>query len=112
MTGASSGIGRATAVRYAHNSVRLALTGRDASRLQDTARRCVEAGLKTSDVSIVVVVVDCDSVTRTKSMCVRYDSLGVGYQDINGGAALPNARIRFATDAGHSCSQCCCCCCC
>ena len=82
MTGASSGIGRATAVRYAHNGVRLALTGRDASRLQDTARRCVEAGLKTSDVSIVVVVVvDCDSVTRTKSMCVRYDSLGVGYQD-------------------------------
>jgi len=44
ITGASSGIGAALALAYAAPGVRLALCGRDAERLEDTAVRCRAAG--------------------------------------------------------------------
>lgn len=44
ITGASSGIGEALAVRYAAPGVRLALTGRDGARLDAVADRCRAAG--------------------------------------------------------------------
>jgi short-subunit dehydrogenase len=44
ITGASSGIGAALAVHYARPGVRLALTGRDAARLEAVAERCRGAG--------------------------------------------------------------------
>lgn len=40
ITGASSGLGRALAVAIARPRVRLALAGRDAARLEETARSC------------------------------------------------------------------------
>ncbi len=44
ITGASSGIGAALAEAYAAPGVRLALCGRNAERLEDTAARCRAAG--------------------------------------------------------------------
>jgi short-subunit dehydrogenase len=44
ITGASSGIGRALAIRYARAGVTLGLTGRSASRLQDVAAECRRLG--------------------------------------------------------------------
>ena len=44
ITGASSGLGAALARRYAAPGIVLALTGRDAARLQAVADRCREAG--------------------------------------------------------------------
>jgi short-subunit dehydrogenase len=44
LTGASSGIGRALALAYARPGVTLALTGRDAARLDAVAAECVAAG--------------------------------------------------------------------
>ncbi|MDE2362067.1 MAG: SDR family NAD(P)-dependent oxidoreductase [Hyphomicrobiales bacterium] len=44
ITGASSGIGRAVAVEYAGQGVRLVLVGRDAARLEATAARCRDKG--------------------------------------------------------------------
>lgn len=44
ITGASSGIGAALALRYAEPGVCLALTGRDAARLAAVAERCRAAG--------------------------------------------------------------------
>ncbi|KAI4468529.1 hypothetical protein MML48_2g00014377 [Holotrichia oblita] len=42
ITGASSGIGAATAVRFASESAKLALTGRNLENLQVTAQKCQE----------------------------------------------------------------------
>jgi short-subunit dehydrogenase len=44
ITGASSGIGRALALRYAHDGARLGLLGRDDARLEETCERCRKAG--------------------------------------------------------------------
>jgi short-subunit dehydrogenase len=44
VTGASSGIGRALALRYAGEGARLGLTGRDQSRLDAVAAECRKAG--------------------------------------------------------------------
>jgi short-subunit dehydrogenase len=52
ITGASSGIGRALALHYAADGRRLALFGRDVSRLQAVAEQCRRRG---ADVSIDAV---------------------------------------------------------
>jgi len=44
ITGASSGIGAALALHYAGPGIRLALSGRDPSRLAEIARRCTARG--------------------------------------------------------------------
>jgi short-subunit dehydrogenase len=44
ITGASSGIGRALALAYAHDRASLVLLGRDQDRLQQTAHQCLNAG--------------------------------------------------------------------
>ena len=49
--GASSGIGATCAVEFAKWGAKLALTGRDQARLENTAAKCKEQGLKSSDVS-------------------------------------------------------------
>ncbi len=45
VTGASSGIGRAVAIRLAERGVHVALNGRNEERLEETRRACEEAGV-------------------------------------------------------------------
>ena len=52
ITGASSGIGRALALRYAQDGARLSLFGRDAARLEASAKACRDKG---ADVASFVV---------------------------------------------------------
>ncbi len=52
ITGASSGIGRALALRYARDGARLSLLGRDVARLESVARACRDKG---ADVATLVV---------------------------------------------------------
>ncbi|MFY9629297.1 MAG: SDR family NAD(P)-dependent oxidoreductase [Methylocystis sp.] len=54
ITGASSGIGRALALRYAAPDTRLTLLGRDAARLESVARDCRDRGA-TVETAIVEV---------------------------------------------------------
>ncbi|CAH1266491.1 DHRS2 [Branchiostoma lanceolatum] len=63
ITGASSGIGKGTAVEFAQLGAHLALTGRNHENLQSTAKACVEAG--TLQDKIVLVTGDiCDEQVR------------------------------------------------
>ncbi len=50
--GASSGIGRATAVEFAKHGVKVAIAGRNAERLEETAQLCYKEGLKEKDVNM------------------------------------------------------------
>lgn len=60
ITGASSGIGEALALRYAQDGVKLILSGRDAVRLESVASRCREFG---ADVDAQVI-----NVTNREAM--------------------------------------------
>ena len=51
-TGASSGIGAATAVQFARQGIRLALHGRNMERLSDVKKQCLQEGLAENDVCI------------------------------------------------------------
>ncbi|XP_078664649.1 3-oxoacyl-[acyl-carrier-protein] reductase FabG-like isoform X1 [Branchiostoma floridae x Branchiostoma belcheri] len=63
ITGASSGIGKGTAVEFAQLGAHLALTGRNQENLQATAKACVEAG--TPEDKILLVTGDiCDDELR------------------------------------------------
>ena len=54
LPGSSAGIGAGVAVYLAARGARLSLTGRDVGKLKGVAQRCVEAGLKETDVRGVV----------------------------------------------------------
>ena len=54
ITGASSGIGRALALRYARERARLSLFGRDATRLEATVEACRAAGATVESFSVDV----------------------------------------------------------
>lgn len=49
--GASSGIGRATALLFAKHKYQLSLTGRNETALKDVARECIQQGITENDVS-------------------------------------------------------------
>jgi short-subunit dehydrogenase len=53
ITGASSGIGEALAVRFAREQVNLVLSARREDQLQRVAKRCIEAGLNATQILIL-----------------------------------------------------------
>jgi len=62
--GASSGIGKGTAVEFAGLGAHLALTGRNQENLQATADACVEAGTPQDKVFVFL----CHSLTLCRFM--------------------------------------------
>ncbi len=56
MTGATSGIGHATALRFAREGARLALVGRDAASLKETAARVASLGAEAVEIQADVII--------------------------------------------------------
>lgn len=70
ITGASSGIGAALADAYAGADVRLALTGRDATRLEDVAARCRARGAE-----VVAQIIDVADQQAMASFIAELDDV-------------------------------------
>lgn len=73
ITGASSGIGRGTAIYFASLGARLALTGRVQSALEQTKQECVAAGLPSENVFLSCgdLTVDSD-LERVFKECIGH----------------------------------------
>lgn len=81
ISGASSGIGAALALAYARDRARLALGGRDRSRLEDVARRCRALG---ADVATEIVDVT-DRATTAAWVAASEADLVIANAGISGG---------------------------
>lgn len=75
ITGASSGIGRALALRYAQDGVLLALSGRDKERLDDVAQLCRNLGAEVD--ARVICVSDRDAMDQWVREVDVHRSLGL-----------------------------------
>lgn len=94
ITGASSGIGRALALRYAEPSRSLALFGRDAGRLEEVAQDCRARGAEV-ELSIVDVR-DRHAMAQHVEHAERRDALDLVIA--NAGVATGLSSGQFAED--------------
>ncbi|GMR52798.1 hypothetical protein PMAYCL1PPCAC_22993, partial [Pristionchus mayeri] len=93
ITGASSGIGRATSILFAQKKYQLSLTGRNEAALAEVVDRCVEAGLAKDDITVTAgdlsASATCESiVANTLSRFGRIDSLINAAGILTSGAVL------------------------
>jgi len=65
ITGASSGIGRATAILFAKHKVACTLVGRNEERLNETFKLCIENGLTDKEILLVKADVTVESDCRS-----------------------------------------------
>ena len=85
ITGASSGIGRALALAYAAEGTRLALDGRDPSRLAEVAEACSARGAEVETATIDVVDGEAMAGWVTEMDQVRPLDLVIANAGISGG---------------------------
>jgi short-subunit dehydrogenase len=103
ITGASSGIGAALAELYAKPGVRLALSGRDQSRLDAVCDKCRSAGATV--VGTVIDIDDCDAVQQwleasdeASPLDLVIANAGVSGGAAAGGESSAQARAIFRTN--------------
>uniref|UniRef100_A0A0N4ZSJ6 3-oxoacyl-[acyl-carrier-protein] reductase FabG-like n=1 Tax=Parastrongyloides trichosuri TaxID=131310 RepID=A0A0N4ZSJ6_PARTI len=92
ITGASSGIGRATAIYFALKKYRLSLCGRNESALSECVKQCVANGLNEKNISITVGDLREEEIAKklvenTINAFDRIDTL------INAAGILVNGRV-------------------
>jgi len=109
LTGASSGIGHATALAFARQGARLVLAARNADTLAPVAMACREAGA-TAALGVPTDVTDADAVARLADMALRhYGRIDVWVNGVGVGAVgrfdeTPLAAHRRVVEAnllGH-----------
>lgn len=103
ITGASSGLGAALALHYAHAGVTLHLSGRDHSRLKQVADMCAESGASTQ-----VTTVDVTDKAGMENWITRADNVspidllianaGISAGIGGGGESTEQVRSLFATN--------------
>ena len=69
-SGASSGIGAATAIQFAGQGIRLSLHGRNMDRLKDVKKQCTQEGLKGDDVCTLARNIHNESKVWFGLVCV------------------------------------------
>lgn len=97
ITGASSGIGRALALRHARDSARLSLFGRDAARLEAAARACRDKG---ADVATFVVdVQNRAGMARAVAEALALAPLDIVYANAGVATGLSTGQIMEDAEA-------------
>lgn len=106
ITGASSGIGRALALRYAANGVFLALSGRDEGRIEEVARLCREKGAAV-DIAVLDVtnrgamedwIAEIEEDGRPIDLVIANAGISGGTGGVMNGEPADQARAIFETN--------------
>ncbi|GMS95462.1 hypothetical protein PENTCL1PPCAC_17637, partial [Pristionchus entomophagus] len=98
VTGASAGIGRETARRFAENGAKVTITGRNKKALQETSKDCIRSGAKQGDIHIVVGDMK-ENETREIIMKETIDKFGkLDVLVNNAGGFIPNAEGKKGLD--------------
>uniref|UniRef100_A0A914WYM9 Uncharacterized protein n=1 Tax=Plectus sambesii TaxID=2011161 RepID=A0A914WYM9_9BILA len=97
ITGASSGIGRATAVQFAENGATIALTGRDTKSLEETKQMAIKAGGKAE--TILLIAADVTNTSDTKRIVEetvqKFGRLDVLVNNAGGGTMAGHSDSSF-----------------
>ncbi|XP_014678454.1 PREDICTED: 3-oxoacyl-[acyl-carrier-protein] reductase FabG-like isoform X2 [Priapulus caudatus] len=95
VTGASSGIGAATAIHFASLGAKLAITGRDLHSLEKTKKKCTEEGLAEDEVFISVgdLAVDAD-LDRVFHECISQYSGTLHVLVNSAGIVVPGSLLN------------------
>lgn len=103
ITGASSGIGEALAMAYAGPGVSLAVTGRDAARLEAVAVACRQRGATVQAATVDVIDADAmarwiDAVEITAPVDLVIPNAGIGAGTEGGFETAEQTRAVFAVN--------------
>ena len=93
VTGATSGIGRATALRFAEEGARVALVGRDAATLSEVAARVSERGGEGLEVRADVTV-EADARRAVEEAVEKFGGLDVL---VNAAGIISNGTVETTT---------------
>jgi len=96
VTGASSGIGLATATRLAKDGYHVLLIGRDATALDRTCRELVDAGGKANPFAADVTAHDAPAAIVARALSVLGGIDGV----VNAAGVIASGSLMDTTDAG------------
>jgi len=92
VTGSSSGIGLATAVKFASHGVKVTLSGRNLDGLVEARKKCVAAGLKDSDILTVSGEIS-DEHTREQLVFKTVKTFGKIDILVNNAGTMPTSPL-------------------